>query len=733
MGNDDFAGQRRIARVGRRQSMAGRAGVLAGLLLGTASVAAPAAQIDIAGPANSSAFGTGVTVLANGNIVVADPSGLVKNIGAVYLYSPAGALISTLKGGSQNDRVGSGGVTALSNGNFVVSSPDWSDGGTSSVGAVTWVDGTLGLTAVVTSSNSLVGSHANDHIGNGGVISLNNGNYVVVSADWTGAGVASGGAVTWINGSTQAAGAITDTNSLVGTHAGDHVGSGGVKVLVNNNYVVASPNWSSATTAGVGAVTWAGGMSGISGAVAAANSLTGSRPNDHVGNGGVTALSNGNYVVASINWSTASVANAGAATWGNGASGTIGEVSMANSLIGATNGDQIGSSGVTALTQGNYVVSSRLWDSLTAADVGAVTWGDGGVGTFGVVSETNSLVGTHVSDQVGETAVVALSNGNYVVASRLWDDGPAANVGAVTWGNGAVGIKGQVSTANSLIGGTPGDRIGGGGIAALSNGNYVVSSPLWDDVGVVDAGAVTWAAGTAATSATVTAANSLIGTTLSDQVGLNGVTALSNGNYVVASSLWDNGGSNADVGAVTWVDGTGVTSDTVSPTNSLIGTTSGDLVGSGGVVALKPGNYVVRSPSCAIGANSSAGAVTWGNGLRASSGAISPANSLVGATTGDQVGSGGVIALDNGDYIVSSPLWDSISLSDAGAVSLGRHSGGTAGPIVDTNSVEGAAAAGGQAMVFAYDAARDTLVVGQPASNIVSLFKADLLFTNGFE
>ena len=48
-------------------------------------------------------------------------------------------------------------------------------------------------------------------------------------------------------------------------------------------------------------------------------------------------------------------------------------------------------------------------------------------------------------------------------------------------------------------------------------------------------------------------------------------------------------------------------------------------------------------------------------------------------------------------------------------------------------SVIGTTAGSGSQMVFAYDATRDTMVVGQPASNIVSLFKADLLFANGFK
>src|SRR5512146_459917 len=173
---------------------------LGGLLLTCFAAPALGTQTDIPGPAGSSAFGTSTTVLTNGNIVVSDPEGLNNAIGAVYLYTPAGVLISTLKGHAKNDRVGSGGVTALSNGNFVVSSPNWDDGFTAGVGAVTWVDGTTGLDAVVAVGNSLVGSQANDHVGNGGVTALGNGNYVVVSADWSSPSVASVGAVTWADG-----------------------------------------------------------------------------------------------------------------------------------------------------------------------------------------------------------------------------------------------------------------------------------------------------------------------------------------------------------------------------------------------------------------------------------------------------------------------------------------------------------------------------------------------------
>jgi hypothetical protein len=697
------------------------------MLLAVAVVAAGAAQVDIGGPLGSNAFGTSVTVLANGNVVVTDPNYAQDNLGAVYLYSPAGAQISMLAGSTKNDHVGSGGVAAIGDGNFVVVSPLWANGTVANAGAVTWVDGTTGLSDTVSPTNSLVGSKAGDQAGGGGVTLLGNGNYVVSSPNWDSGGTADAGAATWGSATAGVAGTIALANSLIGTKAGDHVGNGGVAALTNGNYVVSSPNWDNGGVADAGAVTWANGAVGLSGTISDTNSLVGLQANDHVGNGGVKALKTGNYAAVSTNWANTTHGNAGAVTWGNGTMGTSGAVAAGNSLVGSGANDQVGSGGVTALTNGNYVVASRLW----SGGIGAVTWGNGSSGTAGDVSGTNSLTGTSVSDQVGETSVTALSNGNYVVASRLWDGGGNANAGAVTWGNGATGITGAVSSANSLVGASAGDRAGGGGVVALSNGNYVVSSPLWDSVVAVDVGAVTWGNGTSGSHGTITAGNSLTGTTLSDQVGSNGAAALSNGSYVVCSSFWDNV-ADADVGAVTWVDGSSGVSDVVSVANSLIGTTPGDLVGSGGAAAVGKGNFAVSSPVWSGGATT-LGALTWGNGRRTLSASVSAANSFVGVTGADQVGSGGLAVQAGGNYVVSSPLWDSPGNADAGAISLGRGSGGSVGPLLDTNSVFGTVAAAGAGLVFAYATAGDTLVVGQPAANLVSLFKADQVFSDGFE
>ena len=46
----------------------------------------------------------------------------------------------------------------------------------------------------------------------------------------------------------------------------------------------------------------------------------------------------------------------------------------------------------------------------------------------------------------------------------------------MTWGSGTTGVSGVVSSGNSLAGSTASDQVGGSGITALTNGNYVVSS-----------------------------------------------------------------------------------------------------------------------------------------------------------------------------------------------------------------------------------------------------------------
>ncbi|MDQ1089785.1 T9SS type A sorting domain-containing protein [Siphonobacter sp. SORGH_AS_1065] len=477
-----------------------------------------------------------------------------------------------------------------------------------------------------------------------------------------------------------------------------------ITVLTNGNYVVTDPYWSNGIDAYVGAVYLYDGKTH-----SLISKLTGSVGYDRVGSGGVTALANGNYVVRSPYWNNEGIRQAGAVTWGSGTAGIAGVISSTNSLVGTSTNDQVGLGGIIPLVNGNYVVSSTVWDNGTIVDAGAVTWGNGVTGISGIISSTNSLVGSTNDDQIGRDyynyidvplGITALTNGNYVVCSPYWDNGTIVNAGAVTWGNGTTGITGIITSNNSLVGSRQNDSVGGywydnkefGGVIALTNGNYVVRCPFWDNEGMIDVGAVTWANGTTGITGIITSNNSLVGSRQSDLVGRGVVVALNNGNYVVSSYDW-----NSSAGAVTWGDGTKGISGIVSSENSLIGNVC-DQIGNGiyfgnagedGIIALANGDYVVCSPNWSNGNYTMLGAVTWGDGKKGITGFINSTNSLIGTSVQDQIGIGGVTALQNGNYVISSPYWNNQDVKYAGAITWGNGKTGTVGLVSNSNSLIG--------------------------------------------
>lgn len=761
---------------------------VAALLALLAVLPARAGQIDIAGPAGSVSFGSNVTVLPNGNFVVCDPDGPVSGVGAVYLYGANGAQISALTGAAANDHICGDGLVVLPSGNFLVQSSQWHNGALANAGAVTFINGATGLSGAVTAANSLVGSSSNDRVGGNSVFPavtlLSNGNYLVVTGTWKNGAASNAGAVTWGSGTVGVSGAISAANSLVGTAAVDNVGAN-VVALSNGNYVVSEGTWDNGAVGNVGAATWGNGSSGTSGAVSAANSLIGTTAGDLVGQR-LIALPNGNYVVGSPFWSNGS-ASVGAATWANGSTGMIGTVTAANSIVGATASDTIGES-MVALTNGNYVVACQSCDIGGVVDVGAVVWAVGSGPTSAVVSTGNALVGSTTGDSVG-FLVAPLANGNFVVGSPLWHNGAAANAGAASFGNGSTGLVGVVSAANSVIGTTASDSIGSE-VVVLPNGNYVLRNPSWDNGGAINAGAATFGNGTTGVVGVVSAANSLVGVSANDGVSGAGIQVLSNGNYVVQSPSYDNGAA-LNAGAATWCNGSTGTTGIVSSLNSLVGTTASDAIGNS-VVALANGSYVVNTQVWHNGALASAGAVTLGNGTSGIAGPVSASNSLIGSSASDFVGTS-ILPLPNGNFVVASPSWSNGATADVGALTLVNVSTGLAGPVTPSNSFVGITAGDGigsntllagsdgyvvsvaknfdngastnvgAASLFdgalpltgtptpvnsvfgtaanmsstinvAYDANRHRLVVGRPASNVVSLFTIGVeIFKDGFE
>lgn len=743
-----------------------------------------AQSITLQGPAGSGKFGTNIVTLSNGNYVIADPEydeGPIEDVGAVYLYNGiTHELISTLKGSTTGDQIGTE-ILPLSDNLYAVTSITWSNGTASEAGAITWCSSTTGIDGVVSGSNSLLGASENDHVGyplqmlsngkyvlatpewdNGliadvgavtlidvtapptGEIStansmvgsslndriginiapLKNGNFAIFSPFWDNNEIEDAGAVTWIPGSvTILTGEVTTSNSLYGTTENDMVGLTG-NLLFNGNFLIISPFWSSENAMSAGAVTWVNGSTGATGPINAGNSLVGSSDEDVVGINHAEALpTNSNYVVSSPQWDNGDIADVGAVTWASGATGITGEINETNSLIGTNANDQISSNYVTPLSNGNYVVVSPNWKNGTEDNAGAVTWANGTTGITDEINSSNSLVGSLENDWIGSNDVYELTNGNYVVASPRWNNGTATVAGAATWGNGTTGITGAVSAANSLVGTSANDEVGNVGIAPLLNGNYVVGSTDWNSSTTNKVGAVTWGNGDSGTSGVVSSSNSLTGTTKDDFYYLL-ITPLQNGNYVIATPYWNNGAATR-AGAVTWANGSASMSGEISSSISLIGTAENDLIGDNGILDLPNGNYIVPSPYWNNGSVSEAGAITWSNGTGGTVGEVSIANSLVGTSENDRVSQSGGIFLENGNAMLASRLWDNNGIVNAGALTFISSSTSTTGTITDCNSYVGTAensGVEGLSLTYSYNRVNDYLVLGKPDLNEVVIY-----------
>ena len=503
-------------------------------------------QSVMGGQSNQQVGAGGVVVLANGNYLVVSPY-WDSSTGAVTWCS--GTTGRSVIVGYNNSLTGcsSARITPLANGNYVIYDPFWSNGSTSYVGAVSFCFGNQATSGAFPVSPKLAGVVAYDEVGSGGITALTNGNYVVCSQSWSN-GL---GATTWCSGATGRSGTVSNANSLVGSRTSDHIGSGAVVSLANGNYIVCSPNWSN----GLGAVTWCLGAKGTNGLISTTNSLVGRLPGDHAGLGGVTLLANSNYVVCSPNWSAGGAAtNAGAITWCDASLGLSGVIAASNSLVGNVANDAIGSytlysyspyspppystvitqivSAVTALPNGNFVVESLFFNLAGMTNVGAITWGDGTAGVTGVVSAANSLVGSSANDRIGSyrdslvyytipsiphvisfsrPAITPLPNGNYIARSPDWDNGTLIDAGAVTWRSGWQASAGLISGTNSLIGSTAQDKVGNGGILVLTTGNYVVISPNWNNGALTNVGAISWCNDPARLTGLIAISNSVLG------------------------------------------------------------------------------------------------------------------------------------------------------------------------------------------------------------------------------
>jgi hypothetical protein len=134
---------------------------------------------------------------------------------------------------------------------------------------------------------------------------------------------------------------------------------------------------------------------------------------------------------------------------------------------------------VTILSNGNIVAIDPK-DSKTASSAGAVHLYDKKSGKL-----ISSIYGDNINDRIGSGGITALPNGNYVIISPDDDIGTISDAGSVTLMNGTTGAE-----ISSLNGSNKDDSLGYGGVIPLSDSSFVVLSPKVDNHGLVDSGLI---------------------------------------------------------------------------------------------------------------------------------------------------------------------------------------------------------------------------------------------------
>ncbi|HEY9672327.1 MAG TPA: CHAT domain-containing protein [Waterburya sp.] len=522
-------------------------------------------------PAQVNRFGEQSAVLSNGNIVVSSPfdSLIAPTAGAVYLFNPnTGALLSSINGANANDRFGLGLITALPNGNYVFGNFNATIGGRAAAGTVILANGSTG--ALI---SQISGANADDRFGNSYITALANGNYVFGNPSATIGGTVAAGTVILANGST---GALI--SQISGANANDFFGGdGNIRALPNGNYVFGNPFADIGGIPDAGTVILANGSTG-----ALISQINGANANDRFGDEAITVLANGNYVFGNPNATISGIPNAGTVILANGNTGA--QISQIN---GANANDRFGSGNIRALANGNYVFGNSTATIGGRVGAGTVILANGSTGAL--ISQIN---GANPGDQFGIGDITVLANGNYVFGNYPATIGGRVGAGTVILANGSTGaLISQINGANA------GDSFGNGAITALANGNYVFGNFNATIEGRTNAGTVILANGS--TGALISQIN---GANPGDRFGDAAITASANGNYMFGNPFADIDG-RTDAGTVILANGS-----TGAQISQINGANAGDSFGIDRITALANGNYLITNPD----ANSEAGRVDIG-------------------------------------------------------------------------------------------------------------------------
>src|SRR5438034_1130684 len=372
-------------------------------------------------PGASNEFGSSVVILANGNIAVVAPfdSSVASFSGAVHLYNPVTQTrIASIYGNAAGDSLGPlahTSITALPNGNFVIASPSADEGGIVSACSVRLVNGTTGAPI----GSAIVGNAASDSLGSGGVTALPNGNFVIASPEDDEGGIVDAGSVRLVDGTTGA----PIGSAIVGNAASDSLGSGGVTALPNGNFVIASPSEDAGGIVNAGSVRLVSGTTGAPIGIAIVGDVAGDFLGSGDGSGGITALPNGDFVIASPGDDVGGIVDAGSVRLANATR----RASVVSAIVGNAACDTLGSGGITALPNGNFVIVSHIEDVGGIVNAGSVRLVDGTTG-----APIGSAITGGVNGDVSGALVTPSAAGNFfILGLPLWNKNGIVDSGMV--------------------------------------------------------------------------------------------------------------------------------------------------------------------------------------------------------------------------------------------------------------------------------------------------------------
>ncbi|MEO1657311.1 MAG: hypothetical protein AAFR65_06280 [Pseudomonadota bacterium] len=299
---------------------------------------------------------------------------------------------------------------------------------------------------------------------------------------------------------------------------------------------------------------------------------------------------------------------------------------------------------------GGQIAVSASGDATTAAGAGAIH-----IYNPDTAALIASAFGTEADQQLGR-ALIALSNGN-LISLNGGTFGGLNNAGSVSLLDGddllEIATFGGDDADDAFGFGAPfGESAGVVELLGPNAGLFVIHSPFDDVGGNANAGSVVLVDGT--TGAEIAR---IEGDAPDDELGSNGVFALSNGNVVILSSDDNPGGLN-DAGSFTLVDGA---------TGAILAQVAGDDVNDGlgrEFAELTNGNFIVGS--------------RFDDDAGVNDGSVFLINSangnLVAEIRGTDVGAtdigGDVLALDNGNFVVGASGSDSGGFINRGFIGL---------------------------------------------------------------